>query len=134
MARQISRFFDWSIDKLSAVVLQVRTAVSCTDKLMDSETDFEGVDVLRLAAFNGMIECELPNNRLDRFNGKLVWKQEGERASRTFSLNNDNMLLRGTTMRNVDWAFGVVIFAGPDTKVRSNCVFFEIFDLNSWFA
>lgn len=84
---------------------------------MNSENDFEGVDCLMLAAFNGMIECELPNNRLDRFNGKLIWKQEGDKHSKIFSLSNDNMLLRGTTMRNVDWAFGVVIFAGPDTKV-----------------
>jgi phospholipid-translocating ATPase len=84
---------------------------------MDAENDFEGVECLKLAAFNGMIDCELPNNRLDRFNGKLVWKQEGDRQPKVYSLSNDNMLLRGTTMRNVDWAFGVVVFAGPDTKV-----------------
>ena len=37
---------------------------------MESEADFDGEDVLKLAAFNGIIECEPPNNKLGRFNGK----------------------------------------------------------------
>ena len=51
---------------------------------------------------------------------KLIWRKEGEKSPKTYSLNNDNILLRGTTMRNIDWAFGVVIFAGPDTKLMMN--------------
>ena len=45
-------------------------AVPCTEGLMESEADFDGEDVLKLAAFNGIIECEPPNNKLGRFNGK----------------------------------------------------------------
>ena len=37
---------------------------------MESEADFDGEDVFQLAAFNGIIECEPPNNKLGRFNGK----------------------------------------------------------------
>ena len=50
--------------------LQHRVAVPCTEGLMESEADFDGEDVLKLAAFNGIIECEPPNNKLGRFNGK----------------------------------------------------------------
>ena len=35
-------------------------------------------------------------------------------------LENDNILLRGTILRNTDWCYGVVIFAGKDTKLIQN--------------
>ncbi|XP_037758548.1 phospholipid-transporting ATPase ID isoform X2 [Chelonia mydas] len=31
------------------------------------------------------------------------------------------MLLRGCTIRNTEWCFGLVIYAGPDTKLMQNC-------------
>ncbi|XP_062984436.1 phospholipid-transporting ATPase ID-like isoform X2 [Elgaria multicarinata webbii] len=62
----------------------------------------------------GEIRCEAPNNKLDRFTGTLVFKR------RKYALDNEKMLLRGCTLRNTDWCFGLVIFAGPDTKLMQN--------------
>ena len=102
--------------------LKVRTGLQCTESLMDSNLDdFDGNHVLRLAAFNAKVECEAPNNRLDRFQGKLIWKRDGiDKKPKEFSISNENILLRGTTLRNVSWAFGLVVFAGPDTKLMQN--------------
>uniref|UniRef100_A0A670JN37 Phospholipid-transporting ATPase n=1 Tax=Podarcis muralis TaxID=64176 RepID=A0A670JN37_PODMU len=58
--------------------------------------------------------CEPPNNKLDKFSGTLYWKDSKH------SLSNQNMLLRGCVLRNTEWCFGLVIFAGPDTKLMQN--------------
>ncbi|XP_054614241.1 phospholipid-transporting ATPase ID-like [Dunckerocampus dactyliophorus] len=67
-----------------------------------------------LASFHGEVRCEPPNNRLDKFKGTL--RVDGQ----TYSLDNDKVLLRGCTVRNTEWCFGLVIFAGPDTKLMQN--------------
>uniref|UniRef100_A0A8C1TRD4 Phospholipid-transporting ATPase n=1 Tax=Cyprinus carpio TaxID=7962 RepID=A0A8C1TRD4_CYPCA len=57
--------------------------------------------------------CEPPNNRLDRFTGTLTFD------SQKYSLDNERVLLRGCTLRNTDWCFGLVLFAG--NKFRQMC-------------
>ncbi|MGH0178484.1 UNVERIFIED_CONTAM: hypothetical protein FKN15_077648 [Acipenser sinensis] len=74
-----------------------------------------GDDIEALAAFNGEVRCEPPNNRLDKFTGTLMFKEQ------KYSLDNDKILLRGCTLRNTEWCFGLVIFAGPETKLMQNC-------------
>lgn len=46
--------------------------------------------------------------------GALTWK--GKR----YSLDNEKILLRGCVLRNTQWCYGVVIFAGKDTKLMQN--------------
>ena len=49
-----------------------------------------------------------------RFEGTLSW--EGQK----YALDNDNIVLRGAILRNTAWCYGVVIFAGKDTKLMQN--------------
>ncbi|XP_028927028.1 probable phospholipid-transporting ATPase IM isoform X1 [Ornithorhynchus anatinus] len=86
--------------------LKVRHALPVTSLL--------GSDAHRLAEFDGTVSCEPPNNTLDRFSGVLRWG-EGQ-----FPLNATHVLLRGCVLRNTDWCFGMVLFAGPDTKLMQN--------------
>ncbi|XP_067827575.1 phospholipid-transporting ATPase ID isoform X3 [Heptranchias perlo] len=86
--------------------LKVRQALTVTSEL--------GTDMCRLAEFDGEIICETPNNKLDKFKGTLFWKDK------KYSLDNEKMLLRGCVLRNTEWCFGMVIFAGPDTKLMQN--------------
>ena len=76
------------------------------------------------------IECERPNDNLRKFEGNLTWNEQ------IYPLKNDNLLLRGTRLRNTQWAFGskekvfgdsslwfwmlVVCYAGRDTKLMQN--------------
>ncbi|XP_068190738.1 phospholipid-transporting ATPase IC [Antennarius striatus] len=68
----------------------------------------------QLAAFNALIQCEEPNNRLDKFIGIMDWQRE------LYPLDLDNMLLRGCKIRNTMHCHGLVIFAGADTKIMRN--------------
>uniref|UniRef100_A0A8C0L9W1 Phospholipid-transporting ATPase n=1 Tax=Canis lupus dingo TaxID=286419 RepID=A0A8C0L9W1_CANLU len=67
-----------------------------------------------LTTFDGFIECEEPNNRLDKFTGTLFWRNT------SFPLDADKILLRGCVIRNTDFCHGMVIFAGADTKIMKN--------------
>lgn len=53
-----------------------------------------------------LIDCEEPNNRLDKFTGTMLWQRE------RYPLDLDNMMLRGCKIRNTDVSHGLVIFAG----------------------
>ncbi|TRY65283.1 hypothetical protein DNTS_015442, partial [Danionella cerebrum] len=86
--------------------LKVKQALTMTGEL--------GNDIQRLAAFKGEVHCEPPNNRLDKFTGTL------KVGGYTFALDNERILLRGCTLRNTEWCFGLVVFGGPDTKLMQN--------------
>jgi len=62
----------------------------------------------------GEVICEPPNNILSKFEGALTWKDE------TYSLDNEKILLRGCILRNTAWCYGLVLFAGRDTKLMMN--------------
>ncbi|XP_028985138.1 phospholipid-transporting ATPase ID [Betta splendens] len=85
--------------------MKVRQSVSVTCELGDPNN---------LASFDGEVVCEPPNNKLDRFCGTLHWR------GRRYGLTNQNMLLRGCVLRNTEACYGLVIFAGPDTKLMQN--------------
>ncbi|XP_061633577.1 phospholipid-transporting ATPase ID isoform X2 [Phyllopteryx taeniolatus] len=85
--------------------MKVRQSVSVTTDLGDPDN---------LAQFNGEVVCEPPNNKLDRFSGTLYWRHKKH------PLSNQNMLLRGCVLRNTEACYGLVIFAGPDTKLMQN--------------
>lgn len=55
---------------------------------------------------SGEVICEPPNNKLDKFTGTLNWR------GNKYSLDNEKILLRGCILRNTEWCFGMVIFAG----------------------
>ncbi|XP_055329116.1 phospholipid-transporting ATPase ID-like [Paramacrobiotus metropolitanus] len=60
------------------------------------------------------VVCEPPNNNLSRFEGKITF--DGS----TYPLTNNQVLLRGCVLRNTAWCYGVVLFAGKDTKLMQN--------------
>ena len=57
--------------------LKVKQALTLTGDL--------GNDIQKLAAFNGEVRCEPPNNRLDKFTGTLTVRGE------TFALDNERI-------------------------------------------
>uniref|UniRef100_A0AAR2KHC3 Phospholipid-transporting ATPase n=1 Tax=Pygocentrus nattereri TaxID=42514 RepID=A0AAR2KHC3_PYGNA len=65
--------------------------------------------------YNSVIECEKPNNDLNRFRGYII-----HRNGRRDGLYKDNLLLRGCTIRNTEEAVGIVIYAGHETKAMLN--------------
>jgi len=78
------------------------------------ETAALGDNIEALSKFNAELLCEPPNNRLSRFEGNMKWNGE------THALDNEKMMLRGCVLRNTKWCYGVVVFAGKDTKLMMN--------------
>ncbi|KAF1503089.1 Phospholipid-transporting ATPase IK, partial [Megadyptes antipodes antipodes] len=68
-----------------------------------------------LATFDGEVTCEEPNSRMHSFTGTLEWRGE------TYSLDSERILLRGCKLRNTDVCYGLVIYAGFDSKIMRNC-------------
>lgn len=79
-----------------------------------TETSEMGQDHELLSQFNGEIVCEPPNNILNKFDGTLIWNNQ------RYPVDNDKILLRGCVLRNTQWCYGIVIFAGKDTKLMQN--------------
>ncbi|ETE68840.1 putative phospholipid-transporting ATPase IC, partial [Ophiophagus hannah] len=86
--------------------LKFKMSLEVTDRCLQEESS--------LAIFDGLVECEEPNNRLDKFSGTLIWR--GKR----YALDSDKILLRGCKIRNTEVCHGLVIFAGADTKIMKN--------------
>ncbi|EPY87070.1 hypothetical protein CB1_000273001, partial [Camelus ferus] len=83
--------------------LKIRQGLSHT-------ADMQTRDVLM--KLSGTIECEGPNRHLYDFTGNL--NLDGKSP---VSLGPDQILLRGTQLRNTQWVFGIVVYTGHDTKL-----------------
>jgi len=88
--------------------LKIKTANKDLQNKFLSEKELNEID--------GEVVCEPPNNAIYKFEGTC--KVAGIQS--TLSLNVDNLLLRGSIMRNTEWAYGLVIFQGHDTKIMRN--------------
>ncbi|XP_031803995.1 phospholipid-transporting ATPase IK isoform X2 [Sarcophilus harrisii] len=77
-------------------------------------THKELVNTNKMAAFDGIVVCEEPNSRMHTFVGTLEWKGEKH------SLDSEKILLRGCKIRNTDICYGLVIYAGFDSKIMKN--------------
>ncbi|XP_061634597.1 phospholipid-transporting ATPase VA [Phyllopteryx taeniolatus] len=92
---------------------------------LDGETNLKQRQVVRSffdldcdfdpSKYDSIIECEKPNNDLNRFRGYII-----HRSGRRDALYKDNLLLRGCTIRNTEEAVGIVIYAGHETKAMLN--------------
>ena len=78
----------------------------------DSHGEFKNEK--NLDAFEGNIKCEEANEIIYQFNGVLTYKQNA------ISLTNEQFLLRGSSLKNTDWIYGLVIYTGHQTKIMLN--------------
>lgn len=66
----------------------------------------------------GNITCEMPNNNIHKYEGNMTLKTAGEEHK--IPLSADNIILRGCSIKNSEFAEGIVVFAGHDTKIMQN--------------
>ena len=64
------------------------------------------------------VVCDLPNNNLEHFEG--LYALGTEAGERKVPLTQRNILLRGCMLRNTQWAVGVVVYTGKETKIQMN--------------
>ena len=70
----------------------------------------KGIRLYKIAT----IRCEVPNNSLYTFDATLTMN------GADYPLSPDQLLLRGAQLRNTRWAYGTVVFNGPETKLMMN--------------
>jgi phospholipid-transporting ATPase len=63
----------------------------------------------------GTINYEKPNKSLYTFAGKATIEGCG-----VVAVANDCVLLRGSVLRNTDYAYGIIIYAGKNSKIQMN--------------
>ncbi|XP_045149922.1 phospholipid-transporting ATPase IB [Echinops telfairi] len=86
--------------------LKIRQGLSHTADMQTREA---------LMKLSGTIECEGPNRHLYDFTGNLNLDGKSPVA-----LGPDQILLRGTQLRNTQWVFGIAVYTGHDTKLMQN--------------
>ena len=67
-----------------------------------------------LDSLNGTISIHTPNNRIHNFDGSFVSEQF------TAPLSNDNVALRGMSLRNTESVTGIVVYSGHESKIQMN--------------
>uniref|UniRef100_A0A8C3I129 Phospholipid-transporting ATPase n=1 Tax=Chrysemys picta bellii TaxID=8478 RepID=A0A8C3I129_CHRPI len=73
------------------------------------------IQTLLAVGVPGKVTCEEPNSRMHSFIGTLEWRGE------KYSLDSEKILLRGCRIRNTETCYGLVIYAGLDSKIMKNC-------------
>ena len=97
--------------------LKVRSALRCGRTLKHAR-DCERAQFI--------VDSEPPQPNLYKYNGAVRWQQrlpwdpKAEPREMSEPAGIDNMLLRGCNLRNTEWALGVVVFTGHDTKIMMN--------------
>jgi phospholipid-transporting ATPase len=68
---------------------------------------------VQLKDLQGTVECELPNRNLYDFAGTL----KVNTAAFPIPLGADQILLRGSQLKNTGWIYGIVIYSGQESKL-----------------
>ncbi len=104
-------------------------------KNLDGETNLKNKNVPKdlwttfeneqqaITHFDSKLSIDGPNNLIYKFEGCLEHKKPSMLIDPTNSqmmqtaLSNDNMLLRGMSLRNTEEIIGIVVYTGHETKI-----------------
>lgn len=89
--------------------LKIKQALPETSSMVSSS---------ELSRLGGRIKSEQPNSSLYTYEATLTIQAGG--GEKELSLNPEQLLLRGATLRNTPWIHGVVVFTGHETKLMRN--------------
>lgn len=101
---------------------------------LDGETNLKtllvpkGLPVLEIEKLHllGLIECEPAKTDLYEFNGRIELASNIKGLNSTdvvdphISLNAENLLLRGSRVKNTEWAIACAVYTGQNTKLSLN--------------
>jgi len=63
----------------------------------------------------GRVDCVKPNANLYQFEGTYTMPSDVR-----VNLGPKNLLLRGARLKNTEWAVGIAVYTGVDTKIMKN--------------
>lgn len=92
--------------------LKQRTALSCSQRICYNE--------IELRHFSASIQCDRPNKNLYSFNGTISIYDSISGLASDYPILYENLLLRGTRLKNTSYVYGAVIYTGHHTKLMMN--------------
>lgn len=94
--------------------LKIKQALKCSSNYLKRVNDLDRCKF--------WLESEGPKGNLYSYEGNVRYyvngDPEGETSNEPVTINN--LLLRGSSLRNTKWTIGLVAFTGPDTKIMLN--------------
>lgn len=72
--------------------------------------------IYAISNIRGRIVCEKPNSNMESFNGSLKL----DAHPRATSLSINNVIFKGSHIKNTEYIFGVILYTGNDTKIMKN--------------
>jgi magnesium-transporting ATPase (P-type) len=87
--------------------------ILCLQKTFNLLKNIEDEQILRL---RGKIRCIPPTAEISTFNGEIFLNSE--RVG--LKVDKKNYLYKGTTLKDTDWAIGIVVYTGKETKIILN--------------
>ena len=84
--------------------------------LKDRELATSKIQGNSLVKFTGKIDLDKPNPNLDVWEGNLHSKLLGKAQP----CSTKNLLLRGVTLKNTPYCFGICLYVGNQTKIMMN--------------
>jgi magnesium-transporting ATPase (P-type) len=90
--------------------LKHRSAIRDMQDAMLSEAD--------ASTINGHIYCDHPNEFLYSFDALMTIKVKNSQDSYKYSLDYNQLLLRGTSLKSTQWIYGIVVYTGQETKIK----------------
>ncbi|KAG6909762.1 hypothetical protein DXG01_015478 [Tephrocybe rancida] len=91
--------------------LKPRKSVKGTSAIQSEE------DIERASFY---LDSEPPHQNLYLYHGVLRYKDPASGEPKQESVTINELLLRGCALRNTNWAIGLVVFTGADTKIMLN--------------
>jgi len=89
--------------------------------LKDKELALKSVRENKLHDFKGSMLCQEPNPSIDSWECNLMASTgDSSFLSNATPCNIKNLLLRGCTLKNTNYCFGVVVYVGKQTKIYMN--------------
>ena len=73
-------------------------------------------------SFNGYIKINVPNIDLNYVNGTIhtLFKKEGKKIEQDIIISTNEFLLKGSILKNTNWAIGIVVYTGMSNKIILN--------------
>lgn len=95
--------------------LKIKSALPETAAIFNSKSYLEAIKKISKLD-ESTLKSEHPNNRLYTYDGSLKLKGHPKGTP----IDNNNILLRGCTLKNTKWMLGVIVFTGNETKLMIN--------------
>lgn len=78
--------------------------------------DFHRQEEKKLYSMQGTIQCDMPNEYMDSWEGNIFVKS----LKFITNANIKNFLLKGSILRNTEYVIGTVVYNGHNTKIMRN--------------